>query len=264
MSANPYKVPEAGIEYNEFVGPLGPYGNGNPVNTELHVRYGVRGGRYYDWTINLVAREGDINSFRATHEHPVRYVMESVGIEGSAVVKRVRTGPGADDFEVTVVKELSAGDGELVDYGYNETMKELSELWDSRHEIRDPHTIATFGFAAANRDPEFRDGSHDWVRDTVVCIDDDQADDVIVERLKHYFFNSGTVAVHCRSASRLRFLKVGGDVEPGSANIDRDDNDEGSDDREPLTATGFATMGMLVDTIGLDDDWIDDTFSNEE
>lgn len=51
----PYKVPAAGMEYNEFVGSLGPYGNGNPVNTELHVRYGVRAGKYFDWTIELIA-----------------------------------------------------------------------------------------------------------------------------------------------------------------------------------------------------------------
>lgn len=114
----PYEVPTVGMEYNEFAGSLGPYGNGNPVNTELHVRYGVRGGKYYDWTIELIAREGDVDSFRATGERPVRYVMDSFSVEQGAVVHRVRTGPGPDDFETSVVRQLYVGDGDLVDSGY--------------------------------------------------------------------------------------------------------------------------------------------------
>ena len=183
----PYTVPAAGMEYNEFVGSLGPYGNGNPVNTELHVRYGFRGGRYYDWTIEVVAREGDVDSFRASGERPVRYVMDSFAVEPGAVVHRVRTGPGPDDFETTVARKLYAGDGAVVDSGYDFFMQQLAEAWDERHETRDPRTVATFGFASRNREPEFRDGTYSWVRSTVVCIDDDSADDVVVERLKHYF-----------------------------------------------------------------------------
>ncbi|MGB3676214.1 MAG: hypothetical protein WA988_17415, partial [Candidatus Nanopelagicales bacterium] len=209
MNATPYKVPAVGIEYNEFVGSLGPYGNGNPVNTELHVRYGVRNGRYYDWTIELVARDGDVDTFRATQEHPVRYVMESVGVEASDVVRRVRTGPGVDDVETTVVKRLTAGDGALVDGGYDYNLKQLADQWDQRHETRDPHTIATFGFAQKNRDAEFRDSEYPWVRNTVVCIDTDPSEDTVVERLATYFPDGGTLAVHCRGVSRMKFLKAG-------------------------------------------------------
>ncbi|WP_240498052.1 hypothetical protein [Williamsia sp. 1135] len=252
----PYKVPTTGMEYNEFVGSLGPYGNGNPVNTELHVRYGVRGGKYYDWTIELIAREGDVDSFRATGERPVRYVMDSFSVEDGTVVHRVRTGPGPDDFEVSVARELRAGDGDLVDSGYNFFMKQLADQWDARHETRDPRTVATFGFAQNNRDQDFRDERYPWVRSTVVCIDDDPADDVVVERLKHYFPDGGTVAVHCRSISRMKFLKVDAGSRP-------DDGEaiNGGDDTT-MTATGYTSIGMMVDAVYRGDDWIDEAFSS--
>ncbi|WP_440711957.1 hypothetical protein [Gordonia sp. FQ] len=251
----PYKVPSTGMEYNEFAGSLGPYGNGNPINTELHVRYGVRGGRYYDWTIEVVGREGDVDSFRETGERPVRYVMDSFSVEDGAVVHRVRTGGGPDDFETTVARKLYAGDGALVDTGYDFFLKQLADTWEQRHEVRDPRTVATFGFAAQNRNPEFRDGDHSWVRNTIVCIDDDSADDVVVERLKHYFPDGGTVGVHLRSASRMKFLKVGRGVDAEENSFELDDDEAGS-----LKATGYASMGMMVDTIYRGDDWIDDTF----
>ncbi|MCR8897599.1 hypothetical protein NWF34_11640 [Gordonia sp. GONU] len=248
----PYAVPVAGIEHNEFVGSLGPYGNGNPVNTELHVRYGVRGGRYYDWTIELIAREGDVDSFRATGEHPVRYVMDSFSVEPGAVVHRVRTGPGPDDFETTVVRRLYAGDGAVVDSGYDFFLKQLADQWDARHETRAPRAVATFGFAQHNRDAEFRDVKYPWVRNTVVCIDDDPADDVVGERVKHYFPDGGTVAVHCRSDSRMKFLKIDAGATPdGSSNST--DGDLG-----PMTATGYTSMGMMVDAIYRGGEWIDD------
>ncbi|WP_231894613.1 hypothetical protein [Gordonia sp. 852002-51296_SCH5728562-b] len=251
---NPYKVPTSGVEYNEFAGSLGAYGNGNPVNTELHVRYGVRGGKYYDWTIELVAREGDVDSFRATGERPVRYVMDSFSVEPGAVVHRVRTGPGPDDFETSVVRQLYAGDGDLVDSGYDFFMKQLADQWDARHETRDPRTIATFGYAQHNRKAEFRDVEYPWVRNTVACIDDDPADDVVVERLSHYFPDGGTVAVHCRAAGRMKFLKV-------AAGTGADGSGESGDgEAAPLTATGYTTMGMMVDAIYRGDDWIDDAF----
>ncbi|MCS3879711.1 hypothetical protein M2359_003340 [Gordonia amarae] len=253
----PYKVPTAGMEYNEFAGSLGPYGNDNSVNTELHVRYGVRGGKYYDWTIELVAREGDVDSFRATGEPPVRYVMDSFSVEPGAVVNRVRTGPGPDDVETSVVRQLYAGDGDLVDSGYDYFMKQLANQWDARHVTRDPRTVATFGFAQHNRKAEFRDVEYPWVRNTVTCIDDDPADDVVVERLKHYFPDGGTVAVHIRDAGRMKFLKVGrgADVEQDSFVSDGEPGDEG-----PLQATGFTSMGMMADAIYRGDDWIDDAF----
>ncbi|MFH5243091.1 hypothetical protein ACHIPV_14555 [Antrihabitans sp. NCIMB 15448] len=255
----PYTVPAAGMEYNEFVGSLGPYGNGNPVNTELHVRYGFRGGRYYDWTIEVVAREGDVDSFRASGERPVRYVMDSFAVEPGAVVHRVRTGPGPDDFETTVARKLYAGDGAVVDSGYDFFMQQLAEAWDERHETRDPRTVATFGFASRNREPEFRDGTYSWVRSTVVCIDDDSADDVVVERLKHYFPDGGTVAVHSRAAERMKFLRVGAGSRPadGGYASENDHEDEG-EDGGTMTATGYTSMGMMVDAIYRGDDWISD------
>lgn len=254
IEKKPYKVPKTGMEYNEFAGSLGPYGNGNPVNTELHVRYGVRGGKYYDWSIELIAREGDVDSFRATGEHPVRYVMDSFSVEPGAVVHRVRRGPDPDDFETTVVRKLYAGDGDMVDSGYDYFMKQLANQWDERHETRDPRTVATFGFAQNNRNAEFRDGKYAWVRNTVTCIDDDPADDVVIERLKHYFPGGGTVAVHMRNVSRMKFLKVGrgADAEQDTFELD--------DEEESLKATGYTSMGMMVDTAYRGDDWIDDAF----
>lgn len=252
MVRTPYRAPTVGIEYNEFVGSLGPYGNGNLVNTELHVRYGVRNGRYFDWAIELVARDGDVDTFRATGVRPDRSVMESVGVVGGAVVRRVRTRPGPEDFETSVVRQLFAGDGGVVDAGYDFNLKQLADQWDQRHEVRGPHAVATFGFARHNRDIGFRDGTYPWVRNTVVCIDDDPGEDTVVERLKAYFPAGGTVAVHCRDLGRMKFLKVGA----GSEGRD-DAQDDGNND--PLTATGYVSMGMMVDTIYRDEDWIDDT-----
>jgi len=248
----PYEVPTAGIEYNEFVGSLGPYGNGNPVNTELHVRYGIRGGHYYDWAIKLIARKGDVDSLRTTGERPVRYVMDAFSIEQGAVVHRVRTGPSPEDFETTVVRRLFAGDGPVVDAGYNFFLGQLAKQWDARHETRDPHAVATFGFAQHNRDAEFREVKYPWVRNTVACIDDDPADDVVTERMKHYFPDGGTVAVHCRSDGRMKFLKVGAGAAPDGS------SDSTTVDEETMTATGHTSMGMMVDAIYCADDWIDD------
>ncbi|UZF54067.1 hypothetical protein LH935_14975 [Gordonia polyisoprenivorans] len=253
----PYRVPSTGMEYNEFARSLGPYGNGNPINTELHVRYGVRGGRYYDWTIEVVGREGDVDSFRETGERPERWVMESFSVEDGAVVRRMRTGPDPDDFEVDVVRKLYSGDGAMVDEGYDSFMKQLADQWQKRHEVRDPRTVATFGFAQHNRDAGFRDGEYAWVRNTIVCVDDDSADDVVVERLKRYFPDGGTVAVHMRSAGRMKFLKVGRGADAATDSFELDDKD---DEDGSLKATGYASMGMMVDAIYRGDDWIDDAF----
>lgn len=253
MPDKPYKVPVVGIEYNQFVGSLGPYGNENPMNAELHVKYGVRNDCYYDWTIELVTHEGDLDTFRATRERPVRYVMESIGIQGSSVVKRVRTGPAPDDFEASVVRRLRAGDGPLVDTSYDFYLKQLVEQWDQRHEARDPHAIATFGFASKDRDPEFRNGTYSWVRNTVVCIDDDPGEDSLTERMGNYFPDGGTVAVHCRDVGRMKFLEVRGGSRISSSGV-------GAGDDESFTATGDVSMGMMVDTVYLGDDWIDDAY----
>ncbi|MGP3707029.1 MULTISPECIES: hypothetical protein [Mycobacteriales] len=92
------------------------------------------------------------------------------------------------------------------------------------------------------------------MRNTVTCIDDDPADDVVVERLQHYFPDGGTVAVHIRDAGRMKFLKVGrgADDERDSFVLDGETDDEG-----PLQATGYTSMGMMVDAVYCGDDWID-------
>lgn len=166
------------------------------------------------------------------------------------MVHRVRTGLGTNKFETSLVRRLYAGDGNVVDSGYDYFMKQFADQWDERHETRDPRAVATFGFARHNRDPQFRNGIYSWVRSTMVCIDDDPADDVIVERVKHYFPEGASVAVHCREASRMKFSKVGA----GSVPDDSVDVVDGA----LTTATGYTSMGMMVDTIYRGDDWIDD------
>lgn len=241
------------MKYNEYVGSLGAFYAGGKPDAELHVRYGERNGCYYDWSIELVLRLGDVTDFRATHERCRRVVLEAMRVEDSAIVHVVRSDNDVEDSKphMEVLAELSAGDGPYVDQWFDHSMRLLSEQWAQRAGQPSPHAIATFGFASENRKPKFRHGEYDWVRNTLVCLSSDVADDAIAERLATYFSERATVASFDEASRRMRFITV----DPGKGietNPQRTCVEDGT-----MRASGDVTIGMLVDTIYADDDWMD-------
>ena len=113
----------------------------------------------------------------------------------------------------------------------------------------DTHTIATFAFAQRRRDPDFGP-RFPWIRNTVVCVESDLADDVLSGQMLHYFPEGGTIACFYPREHRMMFIWVDKPEKPG--------------EREPHPTTIQAhdahrklTMGMLVDSIYRDrhGDW---------
>lgn len=73
----------------------------------------------------------------------------------------------------------------------------------------DPHTIATFAFAQMRRDPDFA-SRFPWVRNTVVCVESDLVDDVLVGQMTHYFRETGgTLVCYFPHDQRFMFVYVG-------------------------------------------------------
>lgn len=76
----------------------------------------------------------------------------------------------------------------------------------------DPHTIATFAFARMRRDPTFAQ-TFPWVRNTVVCVESDIADDVLTGQIAHYFSETGgTIACYFPRDQRFMFMAVGAPI----------------------------------------------------
>lgn len=71
----------------------------------------------------------------------------------------------------------------------------------------DPHTIATFAFAQMRRDPTFGP-RFPWVRNTVVCVETDLADDILSGQMVHYFPGGGTIACYYPTKQRFMFIWI--------------------------------------------------------
>lgn len=115
----------------------------------------------------------------------------------------------------------------------------------------------TFGFASKNRDPDFRHGTYSWVRNTLIALDVDEAEEVIVDRGGTYFRDRPSTAGVLLPDGVMKFIKVEpGTLQSGQApSSARPDDDGGAD--APIRATGTVTMGMLVDSI-YSGNWTDD------
>lgn len=249
QSAGRYRTPN-GLQYNEFVGKLGP-SKGN-VHTELHVRYGGRDGQYLDWSIALWLRIGGIEEIRRNGALPLgRRRLETVEIKGSTIRQLVFNPdePSASPQE-SVLAHLSAGDYDRVDTAYDQVMHDMSVGWAQKHEgaSADSHTQAMFAFAQKERDPSFRRDGLDWVSNTLISLETDQADEAIVDRGTSYFQGRPTTAGVMRASGRMQFIKIGVPRGPGDA-------DPTGSGTEKLEASGALNMGMLVDSIYADQDW---------
>ncbi|MCV7424392.1 hypothetical protein H7K45_27985 [Mycobacterium yunnanensis] len=112
----------------------------------------------------------------------------------------------------------------------------------------DAHTIATFAFAQMRRDPGFGP-RFPWVRNTVVCVESDLVDDVLVGQFAHYFPEGGTVACYYPQDQRFMFIQVGAPQSPGTARgAPHPDTLHAHDKQRKLT------MGMVIDSIYRDRD----------
>lgn len=247
--STPYRPPAKGIEYNEFVGELRPAEN--RAFTEVHVRYGKRNNVYFDWSITLSARHGDVEEFRQSKNPLERRTLEIVDISESAVRRHVFDPYEPDKPpETTVLVRLQAGDGIVVDQQYQHQMNGLFKSWTQKHgpAADDPHTHTTFNFVSTKQHPDFQPGAtFDWVRNTLVCLSTDLADAVISERAGYYFPTSPSTAGVMMPDGVMKFINMqpGGKLAPDVAAAHVADTSEDG----PMKATGDVTMGMLVDSI---------------
>lgn len=106
----------------------------------------------------------------------------------------------------------------------------------------DAHTIATFAFAQMRRDPEFGP-RFPWVRNTVVCVESDLVDDVLIGQMVHYFPEGGTIACYYPRDQRFMFVSVAAPRRP-----------EKDEQLDPATISAHdanrqLTVGMIVDAI---------------
>lgn len=242
--------PPRDLAFNEFVGELGP--PNNRAHTELHVRYGERDGLYLDWSISLSVRLGNVDDFREARELLERRELERVDVSRSAIRHQVfdPDHPGRQP-RAEVILPLRAGDQLAVDAQYDIQMRALSRSWANKHGAgpADPHTKVTFGFASKNRDPDFRHGTYSWVRNTLIALDVDEAEEVIVDRGGTYFRDRPSTAGVLLPDGVMRFIKVEpGTPQSGQAPSSARPDDEGGANG-PIRATGTVTMGMLVDSI---------------
>lgn len=251
QSAGKYRPP-GGLHYNEFVGELGPStGDGH---TELHVRYGARDGKYLDWSISLLRRIGGIEEIRRGGVLSLeRHRLETIEIKGSTIRQLVFNPeePSASPQE-SVLAHLSSGDHDRVDAAYDQVMYDMSVGWAQKREgvSADSHTQAMFAFAQKERDPAFRSDGFDWVSNTLISLEEDQADEAIVDRGTSYFKGRPTTAGIMRASGRMQFIKIGVPRGPGEPAPERDPSAP-----EPIEARGAVNMGMLVDSIYADEDW---------
>ncbi|WP_433527747.1 hypothetical protein ACQPZ2_44210 (plasmid) [Nocardia pseudovaccinii] len=242
--------PPLGLEYREFVGELGP-ANGDIV-TELHVRYGVRDDKYLDWSIAVNLRKGTLTDYLGSGSYLERRRLSRVDVSESAIrrykfdPKNPRTPPKVD-----VEVQLQAGDEDVVDHQYNVNMAAASRTWRARHPAaeNDPHAYAVFGFAGLDRDPTFRQ-NRSWLRNTLVAVDSDIAEEVMVDRLAVYFpqHRNPTAAVLMPEQDIFKYMTAS----------ERPSPEQSADPRESMEVAALQiTMGMAVEIANTDEDWTD-------
>lgn len=148
--------------------------------------------------------------------------------------------------EIKTLRELTAGDHGIVDATYVQQMKGLRTRWVGNHG-HDPHTDVTFQYAARNHDPEFRNSEAvAWVRNTVISLHSDQADEAIADRAATYFAGRPSTAGVLLPDGIMKFIHVNEGQNPDSTT-------EGDGQ---LKARGQLTMGMLVSSV-YSTGWVD-------
>jgi hypothetical protein len=243
-----YRVPD-GIVYDEFVGELRP-ASGRAF-TELHVRYRVWNGLYVDWSLTLQARFGGLEEFRDSPGAPLeRRKIEVVDVSASAIRRHTYNPDEPEEPPQTaVIVPLHAGDHARVDHEYMVQLNELARSWSQKHGVAsgDRRNTAVWRFVEENRRPAIRTGDVSWVRNTLICVEDDPADAVLSERAGYYFPNVKNAQGVLRSTGRMQFITAapGGRLTAEEAQVARDNASHDG----VAAATGDVTMGMLVDSI---------------
>jgi hypothetical protein len=111
----------------------------------------------------------------------------------------------------------------------------------------DPHTQATFAFAQLQRDPSFR-ARFPKLRNVYVCVESDLAEDV-TRQAKEHFPDGGQIACYYPKDQRIMFVRHGG---RGHLSGPADEVIQANN------RAGAITIGMLVDTITQDPNWMDE------
>ncbi|MGW4849434.1 hypothetical protein [Nocardia brasiliensis] len=239
-SNRPYRCP-LGLVYDEFVGPLGPPDNGS--YPELHVRYGVLDNLYVDWLISIQMRLGGIEQLSPEMPALPRRTWQRLFVDGSAIRHhKYDLYSSAQPPTAKTVRNLSFGEEQVVHDGYVAQMRLLHQSW-VRSYGHDSHTAVTFGYVFKNLDPEFRDSEDfSWVRNTVIALASDRADEVFSDRSATYFSGRSSTAGVLLPNGVMKFVNSDSGRQPA------DHSDQASAD-SPLVARGPLTMGMVVDTI---------------
>jgi hypothetical protein len=108
----------------------------------------------------------------------------------------------------------------------------------------DPHTVATLAFARLQRDPGFR-RRFPRLKNVYVCVESDLLDDVRRQATEH-FPDGGEFACYFPQEKKLVFgVRHAGRGVFANA-------------REVLPATAGQTIGMVVDILTKDPNWVDD------
>ncbi|MFD4439294.1 hypothetical protein ACFWPK_05890 [Nocardia sp. NPDC058519] len=244
--------PPLGIEYDEFVGELGP-ALGDTV-TELYVRYGVRDDLYVDWSIELNTRRGSLIDYMAEGKPLARQSRAKVWVANSQI-RHVTFGQRGQAVTENVIP-LEAGDESVVDEQYDRHLASLERAWLADHGP-DLHTTAMFGYANLNRNPHFRNSEYPWLHNTLVAIDSDVVEEIVVERGGAYFGEKDrTAEVWMPAIERMKFFKADpGEVSEGNV------QDTDPADRHAALQT---TMGMVAAMVNRSEDWPDDFLRGQE
>lgn len=212
--------------------------------TELHVNYGMRDGLYIDWSVSLNKRLGSIDDFRVSKKTLPRRKLQRIDVSQSAIRHHVYD-PNYPHRspEVRTLERLRAGQETFVDESYVEALKLLHAMWrrtHGQHAMDDAHTKTTFAFAAKDREPSFRDGDFSFVRNTLIALESDESEEILVERGGQYFPKGHTTLGAFFQDGRMRFINAG----------ESRDTAEGAEQRDPdaLAVTGRTSIGMLIDT----------------
>lgn len=242
-------TPPRNLEYNEYVGELGPAVDG--IHTEMHVRYGVLDNKYLDWSITKSARSGGLAEFSESRAPLKRHVFERVEVSNSAIRRHIYN---PDDpkhpAKSWILVELDSTSADTVDKGFMDAMHNIAYTWAQKHQFaihgEDPHAAATFAFAQKDRDPEFRNGAYPWVRNTLLALDNDSAQLILADRGGHYFPGGFTFGV----------LQPTGMMQFGSSKR-REGGGSSTDEDETTKIIGDQTMGMIAAAVNTGEDWIE-------
>lgn len=246
----PYRVP-LGVEFNAFVGELGPATES--YATELHVKYAVRDNQYVDWSIELNMRLGTLVDYLAGDYNLARRTMAKAWV-GNSEIRHVSYGPGRQQTVERVI-QLRAGDETVVNENYARFLGSLERQWVADHGP-DRHTTATFGYAKWNLDPQFRNHDYPWLYNTLVAVDEDVVEEIVIERGGYYFGDARrTAAVWMPAIERMKFIEAN----PGEMAEHREEGD--SQDRQ---AALQMTMGMVAAVVNRSDSWADDFLRDQD